>query len=655
LGYARNMGAFSHLIKNSTTLLSTMDLKEVKVYRNRVNADDVGNVLTPALRDHLENCQDSQKKLIARRSDGSVSLISGASAASPGAVEMVATDARIPQELESYFSYEVVIELLDNSAAALRSVVDMMESEMPEFEEYLDVFMNRGKRGYDVNDYQLSAQRRLEGNSSWKTLLNTYLGALVFLGVSSDLISAARDMIIFGSPNSADQRSLMTFQTIIGDFIGGLRASLTAPAVGKSSAKPAFGSKISASSASGRHLKYSAVMKNKYHNQFNKKTGFDYLGPMAPSSRALSRLPYEAYQTRVAKEVARYAVSSPVALNINRYGFLAPTEIKTNTNNIEASREMEFKQSLDLLQASLSPGATSLAYNYIGNPNVPTVTKTDINALLILNGVSYDVSCEEKTQLQAVYNTVPASPESRDSSLYLSSGSSFVRDDQYLQAAASGSEELQYRSFTDAPDRLLDSDVVQILLEKAADNYRTPKIADLSNIQGSLAHAELSATTEAFDSMNPLEQNINFNAVARIEYLRTFGASGRPRWALLSAAAFTRAMERNMSLLCRIVGPVRVLDIPNPFQLGPYNSVFVIGEGPLPPWIQPPPPSEILSNTKNQVQSLFSLGSLNYKGAGSPVLPQYLCSPSTIRGSTTPHLVAPSAAISAAVSPVGGY
>tara|TARA_R110002020_G_scaffold5294_4_gene22241 strand:- start:209 stop:3037 length:2829 start_codon:yes stop_codon:yes gene_type:complete len=656
LGYARNMGAFSHLIKNNTTLLSAMDLKEVKVYRNRVNADDVGNVLTPALRDHLENCQDSQKKLIARRSGGSVLLVTGAAAATPGTVEMVATDAQVPQELENYFSYEIVIELLDNSAATLWSVVDMMESEVAEFEDYLDVFSNRGKKGYDINSYQLAAQKRLSGNNSWKMLLNTYLSALSFLGVSGDLESTAREMIIFGSPNSADQRSLMTFQTIIGDFIGGLRAFLTAPAVGKSSAKPAFGSKISASSASSRRLKYSAIAKSKYHNQFNKKTGFDYLGPVAQTSRGLPRVPYNTYQTRVSKEVARYSVSSPVALNINRYGFLAPTEIKTNTNNIEANREMEFKQSLDLLQASLSPGATSLAYNYIGNPNVPTVTKTDINALLALNGVSYDVSCEEKTQLQAVYNAVPGSPESRDSSLYLSSGSSFVRDDQYLQAAASGSEELRYRSFTDAPDRLLDSDVVHILLEKSADGYRTPNVVDLSNIQGSLAHAELSATTEAFDSMNPLEQNINFNAIARIEYLRTFGARGRPRWALLSAAAFTRAMERNISLLCRIVGPVRVLDIPNPFQLGPYSSVFVIGDSPLPPRQSSPPPLEILNNTKNQTRSLFSLGSLNYKGAGSAVLPQYLCSPSTIRGEN--RLLARHArrsTTSAAAIPTGGY
>ena len=348
-------------------------------------------------------------------------------------------------------------------------------------------------------------------------------------------------------------------------------------------------------------------------------------------------------------------MQSSVAPNINRYGFLAPTEIKTNTNNFEANREMEFKQSLDLLQASLSPGATSLAYNYIGNPNIPTVTKTDANTLLILNGVSYDVSCEEKTQLQAVYNATPGSPESRDSSRYLSTGSLFTTDDAYLQAAISGSEEIRYRSFTDAPDRLLDSDAVQILLEKAADGYRTPQVVNLPNIQGSLAHAELSGSTADFNIMNPLEQNINFNAVSRIEYLRSFGGSGSPRWALLSAAAFTRAMERSMPLLCRIAGPIQVLDIPNPFHLGPYNSVFVIGDSGLRARQANDTPSEVFNNIQKQTQSLFSLGSLNYKGAGSAVLPQYLCSPSVIRRPNARRSI--TAVSTAAVTAIatGGY
>ena len=149
-----------------------------------------------------------------------------------------------------------------------------------------------------------------------------------------------------------------------------------------------------------------------------------------------------------------------------------------------------------------------------------------------------------------------------------------------------------------------------------------------------MAYSELSTSTEEFNSMNPLEQNINFNSIARIEYLRVFGANGRPRWVLLTAAAFTRAMDLNRSLLCRIVGPVQVLDISNPFQLGPYNAVFIIGDTRLPSRRSTPPPLEVFNNTKKQLQSLFSLGSLNYKGAGSAVLSQYLCSPSTIRQSS---------------------
>ena len=155
--------------------------------------------------------------------------------------------------------------------------------------------------------------------------------------------------------------------------------------------------------------------------------------------------------------------------------------------------------------------------------------------------------------------------------------------------------------------------------------------------------------------MNPLEQNINFNAVSRIEYLRSFTGDGAPRWALLSATAFTRALERNIPLLCRITGPIQVLDIPNPFHLGPYNSVFVIGDSGLRPRTPNDTPSEVFNNIQKRTQSLFSLGSLNYKGAGSAVLPQYLCSPSVIRRpSERRSITAANTAATTAIA-TGGY
>lgn len=632
MGYIKNMGAFSHMITNGTVLLETMAINEIKVYRSKVNADDLSNVLTPALRDCLESCQDIEKELVARLSNGSVQLIQSRTTNSARTcVQIVATDSVVPLELENYFNYEVVIEMVDNGAAAIKTVVENLDDGMASFKSYLNRFMNEGKSGYNIEAYQLSAQKSLKGDNSWKALLNDFLAALSFLrGPSEQLETIAREMITFGSPNSADQRSLMTFQKVIGDFLGRLRSSLTPPTVGKSSSKPAFGSKISTASASSRRLKYVSSLKNKYHNKFGEKTGVRYIPASAPSKGTLPSVSFESYQKRISHEVARYDVRSPTAPSINRYGFLSPMHISANTSNFPAGREMEFKQSLDLLQASLSPGATSTAYSYIGNPNIPTVAKTDINNLLTLNGVSYDINCEEKTQLQEVYDAIPGSPISTDASRYLSTGSVFVKDDEYLQAAMSGSEKLPYRSFTDAPDRMLDSDVIQILLEKSADNYRTPSPVNLPNIRGSLPFAELSGSTEAFNAMNPLEQNINFNAVSRIEFLRAVGSEGRHLWTPLTPISFTKAMEAGAALLCRINGPVQVLDIPNPFDLGSYDSVFVIGPS-IPTRQASESPDALFTMTKNHTQSLLSLSSLNYKGAGSAVLTQYLCSPSAIR------------------------
>ena len=381
-------------------------------------------------------------------------------------------------------------------------------------------------------------------------------------------------MIIFASPNSADQRSLYTFQSIIEDFIGQLNAAFAVPPIGKSSAKPKFGSKISTANAQLRRLKYVCTPKKKYYHEFNSATGLDYVGIPAIARRTLPRISYKGYQSRVAKEVEKFNVEAANSLAVNRYGFLTPAQVNTNTANIEMTRATNFEQAVDLLQAATSPSSQSPANNYMGSPEVPDIGKTDINNLLGLNGVMVSPTYNGRTQLQQAYNALPGTSVDTDSSNYLSSGSSFTRDETAARTALSGSEQFKYKSYNVATAGVLQSDVVNILVEKTADSYRKPEPVNLLNIQGSLAYMELSGSTADFDSMNPLEQNINFNSVAKVEYLRGFGAAGRPLWRLLDTGTFTRAMERGNPLLCRLSEPAQVLNVKNYFNVGTYDSLL---------------------------------------------------------------------------------
>ena len=427
-----------------------------------------------------------------------------------------------------------------------------------------------------------------------------------------------------------------------------------APPIGKSSAKPKFGSKISTSNAQLRRLKCVSVAKKKYYNEFDKATGLDYVGISDAPSRGLANIPFKDYQSRVAMETQKYNVEAANSLAVNRYGFLSPHRIRTNTAEINMARNIDFKKGYDLLQATTSPNSKSPANNFVGAPEVPTVEKTDINNLLSLNGVSCDASCQDKTRIQQVYNSLPRTNTIKDSSNYLSTGSAFVRSRRDIETAESGSQVLGYKAFNRTTNRVLKSDAVNILIEKTADSYRKPKPVNLNTIRGSLAYAELSASTGDFDTMNPLEQNANFNSVVRVEYLRSFGSDGRPLWKVLDTATFTRIQERSAPLLCRLSDPAQDLNVNNYFNVAPYDSVFVIGDSQLPTRPLSPAVSVMVDNAKNQLQQLFNFGELNYKGAGAPVLTQYLCSPSSIHLGTQRRGGAPMATGAPIASTTGG-
>ena len=126
--------------------------------------------------------------------------------------------------------------------------------------------------------------------------------------------------------------------------------------------------------------------------------------------------------------------------------------------------------------------------------------------------------------------------------------------------------------------------------------------------------------------MNIVEKSINFNSIVRVEYLDGYaGEVTEPRWRLLDDAKMQQITNQKQAVLCRLSSPNRVLNVENRFALGPYDTLFTLGNRPLGNLSSIPVYSTRQKNISNKLSSLTK-GVLDSKRAGGIALSQYLCS-----------------------------
>lgn len=624
--FMTHMSDLSFLFKNKSALLSASQIIEINVYRQRANASNLSNDLTFDKTIAQNGCSLNNKKLVGVLSENTVSLVQAANNSTSGIYEIMAVDKEMALEQESDFIYTIEIEIVDNSATAVKMILDNLKNKMAEFEEYMLEFSNFNRTNYDVDAYIAATMGSTTGVNSWKGLLIEYMTSLLFL-VGNDLpnqmrvLSSLRSLQAFAAPAAASPESLIKFKGLINQFIMQLEAILTKKTItGKSDKKMSFRSKIAASRPLMRRLKYETTVATAYSNQLESSAGFDYLGDgVTNGSNRFNRISQKAFSTRIGKEVQKYNVSNVNVGSINKYGFLSPDVIRIPTGDIRVSRKIDFDHGLDLLRANTA--ALSRNKNFVGDPRIEKYKKLDTEEVLAREGVSFKRNRAPLKEL-AAQDTV-------DSSDYFSKTSPFAQDD--LANESTGDTTPRYKSFFSPTDKLTQNPVVQKIVASAAMFSKDVRPTDIPSIQGSIAQHELENTKQQFVEMNPLEKNIHFNSIVRVEYLNSYELGVEdPKWTPLNLGALNRATKANKSLLCRLSHSNKVLNIENRFELSKYDSLFVLGSSNLKSKPNLLTYEGFLISLRKKIQGVMTSALLSPKRAGSNILSQYACSDAMI-------------------------
>ena len=643
LKYINNNSDLAALFANKSSLLSAASIEEIKVYRSRVDSTNLGNRLTP---DKIsQTCRSDSRKLIARMSNNTVKILDASGSHAAGILEILALDNEMPNELQSRFAYSIEIEMLDNSATAVKSVIQDLSDKTQQFNKYMELFMNPADKNYDIDAYNAAIAGSDAVATLWQDVILKYVSSYIFLRGSFptplQTFSVLRNLVAFASPGSASEESLLRFKSLIDEYIGMLRQVITketpiSTRAGDSS--QIFESKIAASSASARRLKYIPKIEQTYNNDLGSDTGYDYFDSFLNSNgNSFSLITYKQLGNRVTEEIQKYDVATSNNTQINKYGYFSPRVIKTPSGPIVANKRIQFDSALDLLRANTTAIAKKRSFK--GNAAaISDVKKLDIEELLGEAGVSYETkeSCIENLR-DVAQKGAPTISYIIDSSYYFGATSNFVLDNEYVEAEKSGSSIPRYKSFNTRIDKFVKNPAVQKTVSSLADNFRVAKATNIPNITGSIASQTILKAPDKFMEMNIVEKSINFNSIVRVEYLNGYplGVKGAD-WRLLDETTVRDLQTNQRPVLCRLSLPSRVLNVDNRLELAPYDTLFVLGGRNLKPVSTSPSFSTRYDDLKNRFSRNLQSPLLNNKTAGGIVLPQYLCSDMMIREDVAP-------------------
>ena len=624
LDYVRDNAQLSHLFGSDESLLSTAKLLDIKVYRTTVGKTNYGNHLTP---DKISDtaCIDESlsKRLVGTLSDGAVQVITpNPTSINNNFLSLLIDDSQIVDEKEGLYHYDIEIEMNDNSAKVLSDLTSQLKDTLVEAQHYDLKVNNYDKKVKDYDFNTFVRERQLKTDNSWKRSLELYISILRFMfgrSVGDTAVSlVARRMLAFVNPYSVTPESLSEFNSILNDFIQIVDKSIQKYSTGNIHKSKNFNSKIAGSSPLVKKLKFVSDIKENYENKLTINNGFDYLGEfISPSTRGLGQISFRQYELRIDKEVQKYNVPSPNQAGVNKYGFLSPRFVSTNTISIETAKNINFDQSLDLLSAN--ENKSTMSKNFKANPGIETAKFDSMDFLLGQSGLQFE---PKLTSLKKIRNSIPGkTAEIIDSSEYLSDSSPFVKTGRDARTAVSGSELIKFKNDVRESTKFADNPLLKGLVEAKATSFKAVKASDIELISGSLAATQLQNAPESIQELNSLEQNINFNSVVRVEYSTGNG----DQWLPLNNQSYQTIKNTSAAIVCRVSQQNKVLNVENKFHLEGYDQLFILGDTTEQAANSRPTSDQLIDSIKKDVKKLFT-ETLNYKSAGGGVMSEYLSS-----------------------------
>jgi hypothetical protein len=627
----------SFLFTNRESLATCFAIEDIQIFRERIRPNISANSLTPGKLNVCGQKAQSSPKLVASYNVGVPVTAVNFRNQVQSAKSYVATDVELAQHDAGMYQYTIRIEGVDSSRAALQHLLHDVGSKLKAYDRWLkqnfysEPFGRQsapsdkqaGKKAEPMVSLKRRIQarhRNLQQSDAWINLVDSYLAAVTFIFGpiafgSRSAQSWRKNLLSLANPQNGNIENMGEVSTLVRNFYSSLNQAVNVPTIGKSSRKFSVRSKIGGAAPRQRRVPFQMVFPSTYDNTLPADTGFEYMSaPLPPESPGLATVSVASFTARINAELTKFNVSAPNSNQVNKVGFLTPSSIKTPTNIINTTAlTVGIDNTMDLLHTQKKPPMPHLSFD--STVSMQASPSANVSALLAIADVSIEPLIEDigvTREIPTPTLKMATNLQLKDSSLFLSSGSVFLKDDAFSLAAISGSTEVKLK-YAHAPQNkgsvaIQESGLAKTLINSQIASFaQDVKVVNMVGVQGSLAAKKLADDPSYLQQQNMPTNTINFNSIMQIQCFQGYEISplgtpliDRPRWDILTQEILSAADQA--PLLCRLQQTTNVTNAGNALNLHPYNHLFMIG--PLATNVTPAVTPQYQAYHKREIQQL---------------------------------------------------
>ena len=547
LKYARQNARFGGLVTNNKALLSMSILEDIILYRKVVNVASAGNALTPGRARQCGLKETDQFQQVATLGDG-VDVLTIAASNNDGILSISFVDDGTQDIASGAVEYKIEMVINDKTSEAIKGFRDTLMTQLKNY--------------------------RPETRENWDTLITNYLSVINFIFGNSpfekySLLVWKKNLIaLVNSPQTRKtdrQKVINTIQLFI-DSLSGLLE--TPVAIGSTPFN--VDSKIYNSTRDPLN-RIVQILKNKYTITDKKRVGLGYLDRALKNKKTtMPSIGSRDLLTRANQEVSKYAVGNPGAATINPFGYLSPEVVSLGEVEVETPTLSVPEDQLTELLRSNAQGR-----NFVANE---LQKSAPLNKSEVLNSLGMGAR-PLTVPLRKLSVAAVQGDDSVDSEFYFSPTSRFVRDNTHRTGESGSSDSIVEKN--QQLDALFNSDLVNMVVDQTSVGFKDN--IDLTNkriVETSLALRKFEEGGDPITELSSVSNVINFNSLARVEYLESYDANlrcGKLNWKTLDEATWQAATNNDASLLCRLVRITNTLDVKDTLGLHPMGSLFTLG------------------------------------------------------------------------------
>ena len=542
-----NNTRFGGLILNEDTLYAAAAVKDIVISQRITGQDTTGNVLTPGVVTRTQRARVSRYTRVAALNNN-CSIVDNL-VDNDGILNVFFTDDTTADYNSGTAEYRAEVRLNDNTLEVLDETVAPVRGLLAQISDRRRT-TNEAVTIRQLIDAYLSALKTIFGSSAF----GTYSEASWQKNLQA--------MVSEYNPEYVSDKILVL--KIIESFVLKIK-NLTKQALKTSDT-------LDVNSAVYRSKKSSSrfavrVFKDTYAFTGTSNFGLDYIDDTITVQNGIPAISFEEYTNRVDSEVQKYGIINTEATALNKFGWVSPSSYNLTTNPLKIDTrniKVPTKNSLPAIR------------NKVQNKKVNDVNKKlkdSDTKKLILNSLNVSVRPNPTPVRELVKpNQKKMLRDIVDSSEYLSSTSDFVYE---KTGAPSGSTETLIRN--NSVTQVMRSTLVDNLIEKTVTSFTDAnKIVNTPSLAGSPALFAYEQDNKVLTEASAFSKAMNFNSVAKVQYLDTSDAT-KGQWKQLDRQAYNKSVESGKPLLCKLTKNDGGLG-KDVYDAEPLASMFVLGK-----------------------------------------------------------------------------